>query len=108
MRIVLRAVLEEDGEFVVVGEAGDGEEAVTEVGRLQPDVIVLDLSMPVLDGLEAIPRIEEVAPDARIVVFSGYAAERMAPFALGRNVKGYVEKGRALEELRDAVREAAK
>ena len=107
MRIVLRAVLEEDGDVEVVGEAGDGEEAVALIGELQPDVVVLDLSMPRLDGLEAIPRIHEVSPDSRIVVFSGYAAERMAPLALAVNAARYVEKGRALEDLRDIVREVA-
>jgi DNA-binding NarL/FixJ family response regulator len=107
MRIVLRAVLEEEGDLEVVGEAGDGEEAVTEIARLKPDVVVLDLSMPRLDGLEAIPRIHEVAPAARIVVFSGYAADRMEPLALAVNASRYVEKGRALEELREVVREVA-
>ena len=107
MRIVLRAVLEEDGDLEVVGEAGDGEEAVAEIAKVKPDVVVLDLSMPRLDGLEAIPRIHEVAPDARIVVFSGYAADRMAPLALAVNAARYVEKGRALEDLRDVVREVA-
>lgn len=108
MRIVLRAVLEEEGDLEVIGEAGDGEEAVARIAELNPDVVVLDLSMPRLDGLEAIPRIHEVAPDTRIVVFSGYAADRMAPLALAVNAARYVEKGRALEDLRDVVREVAR
>jgi len=105
MRIVLRVVLEAEGDIEVVGEAGDGLEAVAQSERLQPDVVVLDLSMPRLDGLEALPRIREVAPDTAIVVFSGYAASRMRKAAIDRGATRYIEKGRALEDVRDAVRE---
>ena len=107
MRIVLRVVLEADDDITVVGEAGDGVEAVAEIERTQPDVIVLDLSMPRLDGLEAIPLIRAAAPTAAIVVFSGYAAERIGAIALNGGATRYVEKGRALEDVRDAVREVA-
>ena len=105
MRIVLRVVLEADGDIEVVGEAGDGVEAVAQVERLQPDVVVLDLSMPRLDGLEALPRIKEVAPATAVVVFSGYAASRMREAAIEGGAVRYVEKGRALEDVRAAVRE---
>ena len=107
MRIVLRVVLEEDGDIAVVGEAGDGEEALSGIEGLQPDVVVLDLSMPRLDGLEALPRIREVAPDAKVIVFSGYAEERMGALARERGATRYLEKGFDLEEVREAVREAA-
>jgi DNA-binding NarL/FixJ family response regulator len=107
MRMLLRLVIESDPELEVAGEAGDGAAAVEEIARVQPDVVVLDLSMPGMDGLEAIPRIQEVAPEARILVFSGYTAERMAEPALARGASRYVEKGSKIEELPAIVREVA-
>jgi DNA-binding NarL/FixJ family response regulator len=107
LRALLRYGLEEDAGLRVVGEAGDAETAISEVGARPPDVILLDLSMPGLDGLEAIPRIREVAPDTKIVVLSGFASERMRGPALAAGADRYVEKGVALDELRAAVRETA-
>lgn len=107
MRMLLRLVLEADPELRVVGEAGDGAVAVEEIGRAQPDIVLLDLSMPGMDGLEAIPLIHEVAPGTRIVVFSGYTAGRMAETALARNAARYVEKGSDIELLPAIVREVA-
>jgi DNA-binding NarL/FixJ family response regulator len=66
-----RLRLEQDPELSVVGEAADGEAAIDGVRDACPDVVILDLGMPKLDGLEAIPRLREVAPDAQVVVFSG-------------------------------------
>ena len=107
MRALLRVVLEEDPGVAVVGEAGDGQTGVELVAELQPDVVLLDLSMPRLDGLEAIDEIHRVAPQAKIVVFSGFAAADMAERALSRKASRYVEKGGALETVRDAVRDVA-
>ena len=104
MRRLARIVLEEEGDVSVIGEAADGREAIQEISRLQPDVVVLDLSMPELDGLEAIPLIHDVAPDARIVVFSGFEEEKLADAALRRKASRYVRKGAPLDELRQAVR----
>ena len=107
LRRLLRVVLEEDGDMRVSGEAGDGRTGVAEIARLQPDVVVLDLSMPDLDGLEVIPMIHESAPNAKIVVFSGFEEERMANIALRASASRYVQKGAPLEELRAAVRDLA-
>ena len=107
LRRLAQLVLEEDGEMLVVGQAADGREAVEVVERLQPDVVVLDLSMPEMDGLEAIPLIHGVAPRSRIVVFSGFEEGRVAEVALSLKASRYVRKGAPLEELRDAVRELA-
>lgn len=103
----MKLVLEEDDDVRVAGEAGDGRTGVAEIAELQPDVVVLDLSMPDMDGLEAIPRIHEAAPKAKIVVFSGFEAERMAAIALRASASRYVQKGAPLEDLRDAVRDLA-
>ena len=69
-RFLARAILEEDGRFEVVGEAADGQEAIVEAARLRPDVILLDLRMPGMDGLRALPRLLVASPKSRIVVVS--------------------------------------
>ena len=105
LRRLLRAVLEEGGDMEVVGEAGDGREAIEVIERLQPDVVILDLSMPELDGLEAIPLIHQVAPAAEICIFSGFEEGKVAEVALRLKASRYVRKGAPLEDLRNAVRE---
>jgi DNA-binding NarL/FixJ family response regulator len=107
MRMLLRLVLEADPELSVVGEAGDGPTAVDDVARLQPDVVVLDLSLPGMDGLEVMPLVREASPQTKIVVFSGYTSERMAAAALERDAARYVEKGSSIEDLAAIVREVA-
>ena len=106
LRALLRVAVEEDG-MRVVGEAGDARTMLAELAALDPDVIVLDLSMPGMDGLEAIPLVHETVPRAHIVVFSGYGAQQMAAAALEMKAARYVEKGSDLEGLCAAVREVA-
>src|SRR4051794_5145920 len=77
-RSLVRYALEDEEGIEVVGEAADGDEGIRQATELQPDVVLLDLSMPRCDGLEAIPEIARNAPDARIVALSGFAAQRMA------------------------------
>jgi DNA-binding NarL/FixJ family response regulator len=107
LRRLARAALEEAGEMEVVGEASDGREAIDVIQRLQPDIVVLDLSMPELDGLEAIPLIHQIAPKTEIVVFSGFEEGKVADVALRLKASRYVRKGAPLEDLRSAVRELA-
>jgi DNA-binding NarL/FixJ family response regulator len=102
IRELVRVVLEEEG-TEVVSEAENGREAVDEAERLQPDVVLLDLSMPVMDGLEALPEIRRVAPGARIVVFSGFDNERLVSQALALGADHYVPKGGDRDEIVDAV-----
>ena len=105
LRRLLREVLDEDEGMHVVGEAADGRQAVEVIGQLQPDVVILDLSMPELDGLEAIPLIHQVAPGAEICIFSGFEEGKVAEVALRLKASRYVRKGAPLEDLRNAVRE---
>jgi DNA-binding NarL/FixJ family response regulator len=105
LRQLLRIVLEEDPELRVVGEAGDAETGIEEIAELQPQVVLLDLSMPGLDGLEALPLIRRAAPDTSVVVFSGFTEERMAALVLEQGAARYIEKGQPLEEVRRVVRE---
>jgi DNA-binding NarL/FixJ family response regulator len=103
LRQLVRYALGEHLEQVVVGEAADGGEAVERVRDLRPDVVVLDLSMPSMDGLQAISAIHETAPRTGIVVFTGFGSPSIRDQALSLGADAYVEKGADLEELRSAV-----
>ena len=78
LRELLRAVVDTGLGMRVVGEAADGNEVIAEAARLQPDVILLDLAMPNLSGLDALPELRRVAPNAQIIVFSGFASAAVA------------------------------
>lgn len=95
LRFLLRVVLENDGAFQVVGEAGDGLAAVDLASRLAPDVILLDLSMPTMDGLEALPRLRQVLPTCVIAVLSGFEGSRVASSTAALGADAYFEKGTA-------------
>jgi PAS domain S-box-containing protein len=105
VRELLRAQLESGG-LQVIGEAADGVEAVEMALALSPDVVVLDLAMPRVDGLQALARIHEAAPGIRVVVLSGFDDAMMAERALGAGAFRYVEKGQSMN-LAETVREAA-
>ena len=105
LRALMRFSLEEESDLRVIGEASDGLTGAEQIAELQPDVVLLDLSMPGLDGLEAIPRIKEVSPHTGIVIFSGFSAERMSAPALALGADRYLEKGEPVETVRAVVRE---
>lgn len=92
MRDLVRMLLTRDGRFEVVGEAADGAGAVTVVAREQPDLVVLDVKMPLLGGIEALPRLHQVSPTTRVVMLSAFAAEEMAGAAHELGAVGYIEK----------------
>lgn len=94
-RLLLRLILQQDGRFEIVGEAATGVDAVRLCCDEAPDVIVLDLAMPVMDGLQAIPEIRAQAPETAIVVLSGFARGRLERQALASGARAYVEKGEA-------------
>ena len=93
VRTLLGVIVDGSLGMRVVGEATDGKEAIAEATVLQPDVILLDLAMPNLGGLEALPELRRVAPDAQIVVFSGFASATVAEQVLALGAASYVEKG---------------
>jgi len=106
-RDLLRLLLELDGRFEIVAEAENGREAIDAAVSERPDVIVLDVAMPVLDGLQAIPELREGAPGTAIVVLSGFARGRVDEAALAEGAVAYVEKGEAVETVVDTLLAAA-
>jgi len=106
-RVLMRYTLQEDPGIEVVGEAADGMEAIQQAADLQPDVVLLDLTMPLLDGIDAIPTVLERAPRTRVVALSGWGAERMADAALAQGAIAYLEKNDDVQAVRDAVHAAA-
>lgn len=106
MRLLLTSLLEATGRFQIVGEASDGEEAVAEASRLQPDVVLLDLAMPRSDGLQAAPEVRRVSPHSAIIILSGFETDRVAQAALGAGADRYVEKGADIARIADVIDEA--
>jgi len=106
-RTLMRFALEEDPRIQVVGEASDGCAGVEGVEELQPDVVLLDLAMPVLDGFEAMPLMLERSPRTTIVALSGFTADRMASLCIESGAHAYLEKGVDAAVIREAVLDAA-
>ncbi len=103
----MQALLESEQDFSIVGVASDGLEAVGLTERLKPDVVVLDLMMPGLSGLEALRILRERSPRTRIVILSMYSSSAFVAQALQNGAIGYVLKECTEENLVRAVREAA-
>ena len=107
LRSGLRALLEAEPGFVVVGEAGTGEEAVMKVPQTCPDVVVMDLSMPGMGGLEAVRQIAALGTTARVLVLTMHGEEEHLLPVLEAGGSGYVTKSSADEELIEAIRTVA-
>jgi DNA-binding NarL/FixJ family response regulator len=93
MRLLLRVIVSLERQFCVVGEASNGREAISFARELQPDVILLDLSMPVCTGLEALPEIRLAAPAAAVVVFSGLDESIVGDAAREAGATRFLQKG---------------
>jgi CheY-like chemotaxis protein len=96
LRELMRRQLERAG-FEVVGEASDGQEAVALAEELSPDVIVLDLAMPKMDGLQTLPALRETSPRAKVIVVSGFANGLMEDRVLAAGASRFAEKGVGLD-----------
>ncbi len=99
LRLMLRLNLEDGGRFVVVGEAADGAEGVALARDLQPDLVLLDIAMPVQDGFAALPEIRRVAPEARVVVLSSFEEQRLGRRAAHLGATAFLEKSMAPDQL---------
>ena len=102
-RRLLRMVLDGDDRFRVVGEGADGQEGIERAAELHPDLILLDLVMPRLGGLAALPRLREVAPRAKVVVISSSDDASTEDEARSLGAVGYLEKGLPPSELIDGL-----
>lgn len=99
LRFMVKLALERSGRFQVVAEAENGDQAVEMARTHQPDLVLLDVSMPVKDGLEALPDIRSVSPDTKVVMLSGFEASRLAATAMESGASAYLEKGIPPREL---------
>ncbi|MEW6392382.1 MAG: response regulator transcription factor [Pseudomonadota bacterium] len=104
LREGVAAVLEAEPDIRVVGEAADGLDAIAQFERLRPDLVLMDLQMPGVDGVEAISAIRAIAPDARIIVLTTYAGDVRALSALRAGASGYLLKSSLRRELIDTIR----
>jgi DNA-binding NarL/FixJ family response regulator len=104
LRELLTLLLEVEDDFEVVGTAADGQQAIAAALSLRPDVVLLDLAMPVMDGLQALPALREHLPKARIVIFSGFEHQALAEEALQAGADAYIEKGTSVTHLVSQLR----
>lgn len=98
-RRMVKIMLSMEDDYAVVGEAGDGTTAVAVARDQQPDIVLLDLEMPGMDGLLAIPEIRQVAPSAKIAVLSAFPDPFTLADALSRGADTYLDKATNLAEL---------
>jgi two-component system, NarL family, response regulator LiaR len=107
LRRAIRILLESRSEFEVCGEAEDGLQAIDKSAELQPDVVILNIIMPLVDGFEAARKIRVVSPHSRIVILSSHTDQHLLQEARNVGAVCYVPKSEAGRELVAAVRAAA-
>ena len=101
----IRALLETEPGITVVGEAADGEDAIHRALALKPDVILMDLVMPKLDGVQAIKELREKLPEIKVLVLTSFAEDRRIVAAIEAGALGYLLKDSSPEDLARAIRE---
>jgi DNA-binding NarL/FixJ family response regulator len=104
VRVGLRKILEAEPQMEVVGEAADGEDAVAEAGRLRPDVVLMDIRMPALDGIEATRRIAAAQPGTRVLILTTFGLDTYVYDSLRAGASGFMLKDAPPEEIAAAVR----
>lgn len=108
VRAGMVAMLSEEPEFTVVGEAADGEQCLALVPRLHPDLVLMDLRMPRLDGAEATRRVRALPDPPEVLILTTYDTDADIVRAVEAGARGYLLKDAALEVLADAIRRAAR
>jgi DNA-binding NarL/FixJ family response regulator len=103
VRVGLRKILENEADLIVVGEAADGEEAVAAAARWRPDVVVMDIRMPVLDGIEATRRIVRAQPTTRVLILTTFGLDGYVYDALRAGASGFLLKDATPEEILAAI-----
>ena len=99
VRLLVKHQLARSGMFSVAGEAANGREAIDEVRLRQPDVVLLDASMPEMDGLEALPHVIAAAPETVVVMYSGFEEGELAHRARSLGARAFIAKSAAIGEL---------
>ena len=107
VRAGLKLLLQYHEDWTVCGEAEDGEDAVKKAAELKPDVILLDISMPAMDGLSAAEIIRRDAPDSEILIVTHFESLDLARYAAQTGVRGYIAKSRIATDLERAIEAAA-
>lgn len=106
MRTVLKKMLEESG-YTIVGEASNGVEAISKAKELQPDIVTLDITMPELDGVSALPKIMEVSPNSKVIMCSAMGQQPMVVDAIKNGAKDFIvkpfQKARVLQAIENAL-----
>ena len=103
----LKALLERQG-CRIVGEAANGQEALRSVENTQPDIAILDISMPILNGIDAARELKKSAPKTKVILLTQHDEDQYVTDALRAGVKGYVLKSQAADDLVHAIREVSK
>ncbi|MBM4445612.1 MAG: response regulator transcription factor [Chloroflexi bacterium] len=107
VRAGLRRVIDEAADIVVAAEARNGQESIAQYAEVNPDVVVMDISMPKMDGMEASRRLISLHPEARILILTRYHEEHYAVRTLKAGCLGYLTKGSSTRELHAAIRAVA-
>jgi two-component system chemotaxis response regulator CheY len=106
MRMMLKDILEKNG-FKVVGEAANGEEAVKKYKDLKPDVVTMDITMPVLDGIKAVKKIKKIDPEAKILMVSAMGQEKLIIESIEAGAEDFIVKpfqpGKVVEAVKKCV-----
>lgn len=109
MRGLLRNIIEQSDKYEVVGEASNGLEAVEIAKKMKPDILTLDITMPQLDGIQAVPEILKVSPDTKIIMVSAMGQQSMVIEAIKKGAKDFVtkpfEESRVLRALDNVLKD---
>jgi DNA-binding NarL/FixJ family response regulator len=108
VRVGLRKIFDAEAEIDIVGEAGDGQDAVSEARRLRPDVVLMDIRMPMLDGIEATRRIVTAQPNTRVLILTTFGLDTYVYDALRAGASGFMLKDAPPEEIAAAVQIVAR
>ncbi len=107
MRTIIRKMIEQVDEYKVVGEASNGRDAIEAAAKYQPDIMTLDITMPELDGIQAVPEILKVSPKTRIIMVSAMGQQSMVIEAIKMGAKDFVikpfEKSRVYQAIKNVL-----